>query len=902
MVNPLAAINQAQYGMGAPRSGVTFMPPMNRAPARRRTTAPISREIARGSSLADRIRANPDAFARYANAPAESGGGVRDSAVHGLGWIIGNPVSKALLKPLEVLDYGRAAVGGSVRQLLDTEAMEELNRAVAKLPGVEYSPIKNPEYDPGWDWGELWEDIKKREGGGTSVIEPAFGEEGTDRGIWTRRALGFGFDVATDPLSFVAGGTRAAAGSEARFGYLNKLLDAQKGAQAELRATTETADAMADMAKAGWRTADEADEARAAAEAAQRRLDDLSKIGRQDAIDVIGRRGVNRATSAQLEAMGIGPHAVRVGGVAIPGRISEATSRGVSRALSPGKELWTQSAGRQARKLVTPKGVLGQKLGPATERILTGRGPMTPEVALRTHAVNQAMRLAQGEFRAPARQFLHQLSEDMKGLSNDERAGLVRQAEEQGVQNSTTKMAGQMIETMRAMGLDPPELKPWMLPNGQMSQYVMPHVLSRDAFRFFNRLKKGDNPLIDFIRRDLGVTDRDLLEEGGFLQRRLFRPNADGSPQKFTIGKGNDIEIVTGSAAELEEKLGGLLRQHGFEGKLYETNPVEAWRRYILSTEKDVARNVALEQATTFGLSGVRHKPKAPTSWDPYGADLKMQPAIGETDPRYIRGETTTPRPADTDVYEMIEDDAATKARNEIITKGGEKNVHAQVLGEYQEAAPAVRQNLATQIENTRMYTEAAYERAKAQSGRKLEKAEGIVTSTRAKVDKLEAEYLELIKETSANEALIAAGKSTIHGIRSQTPKKIKAAVQARLNEIARQLEHERGRLQSLQGGLQNALAKSEQDQVDEGLQRIFDLHQAVSSAERDLDSMRTKAARNLARRITRETEGRGHLITEIEAIEAEDILRRGPQSEAALRAAELQTRKANLTEQANLR
>ncbi|HYJ93080.1 MAG TPA: hypothetical protein VEV86_00615, partial [Vicinamibacterales bacterium] len=777
-------------------------------------------------------------------------------------------------------------------------------RALAKLPGIDYTPIARPEdNEAGFQWSEMWRDIKKHEGFGTSIVEPQFGPEGRDWNIWARRGLGFAGDIGADPFSYLSIGTHAAPGTEARISAMNKLLDAQNAAKIEGRAATEAAETADDWARLiGGTGADEAQQATAAAaQQAQQRLEDLTTIRGQDAQSLIGRRGVNVATPEQLRVMGQQQHAIRFGGVPIPGAASEAASRAMSRMLSPGKELFTRTAGAQGRKLFNPTGVLGQKLAPATERILTGEGPLSMEKALRTHAVDQAMRLARGEFRAPARQFLHQLDESLQGISREDRAALVKAAEEQGVENSTTKMAENMIATMRAMGLDPPELKPWALPNGAQSKYVMPHVLSRDAFRFFNKLRKGDNPLIDFIRRDLGVTDKDLLEEGGFLQRRLFRPNADGSPQVFKIGK-DEVTITTGSVAELEEKLGGLLRQHGFEGNLYESNPVEAWRRYIKSTEKDVARNVALKHgAENFGMEGLRNKPEAPRSYDPYGRDLKMQPAEGETDPRYIRGEATSRRPADTDVYEMVADDKATEARNKIITEGGDKNVHQQVLGEYREAAPAVRENLAHQIEATREYTEAAFDKARAQSAKKLTRAEKIVSDTRATVDKLETEYVELLKEASANDRLIEAGQSAIHGVRSQTPKNIKRAIQERLDEIARQLEHERGRLESLQGGLKHALEASEQKQIDDRLEAFASRHEAVLRAEKDLESTRKKATAAVAKRIDRETKGRDHLISEIEHRQAQEFVGRGDNARSR-RAAELLERRDSLTAQEAIR
>jgi hypothetical protein len=862
-------------------------------------------------------------------------GGIKEAAVHGLGWVIGNPVSKAVLKPLTVLDYPRAGVTGLIRQGLETGAMEDLNRALAKLPGIDYTPIARPEgNEAGFQWGEVWRDLKKHEGFGTSIIEPQFGGKGYEGAepwnINVRRALGFLGDIGSDPLMALGGGTKAASGAEARFSYVNKLLDAQKVAGREAAAANEAADVAAQWARLGGTGAEEAQAAtRAAAERANQELEALTKIGNKDAIDVINRRGVNAAKPEQLAAMGVPSHAIRLHGVPIQdvvygplsrlspelaeraaGRVealTEPISRNVSRALAPGKELWTRTAGAGLRKIKTPTGAIGQNLGPATERLLTGAGGMSREVALRTHAVNETMRLAKGEFRSQGLSYLDQLAEDLKGFTKEERAQLVQVAEETGVENAATKMGPQMIEVMKSLGLDPPELKPWKLPNGEMSRYTVPHVLSRDAFRFFNRLRKGQNPLLDFIRRDLGVTDRDLLEEGGFLQRRLFRPNADGSPKVFKIGE-DEITITTGSLAELEDKLGGLLRKHGFEGNLYETDPVEAWRRYIKSTEKDVARDVGFEHAAGYGLEGLERKRPLPKSWDPFGRDIQMQPREGTTEPRYVRGPTTEQRPASTNQYEWVEDPEATKARNKIITEGGsvpagvsdtgEKiprvpPTHEQVLSEFQEIAGPQRENIAQAIEATRQQTEAAFEKARALGAKNVARTQKVLTAAREKVDKLEAEFLELLKESSANEQIMRAQESTIHGIRSQTPKNIARAQQERLAEIAAELEHQRGHWERLQAGLEKALQADSQAQVDEALEAFATKHENLAKAEREMAEMREKATRAVKRRIERESQGRDHLIGPVESRQAREVV---GNAEASTRAQELLARRERLT------
>jgi hypothetical protein len=934
----VATLAQQLAAVAATRPGVTYMPPVRRAPARRRPVAPALPDPG------DDLMARVEHYAASNPSPMGQGGdgGIKGAAVHGLGWLIGNPVSKTVLKPLEVLSYPLAGAVGIERQLLETDALEQANRALAKLPGIRYTPLARPdENQAGFDWGEVWRDFKRKQTFGTSIVEPQFGGEGYEGAdqwnINVRRGLGLAGDIASDPLMKLGTGTRAAAGTENRISYLNKLLDAQNAAKAEALASREAADAASMWARVGGTGAEEAvnfsDEA---AKRAEQYVNDLTKIGDKDAANLIGRRGVNIATPEQLRVMGAPQHAIRFAEVPIEdllrgtlGRVapragealadrlgvgSEAASRAMSRFLSVPKGAFTGTAGAGLRRIRTPMGSIRQTLAPATERILTGEGPMTAEVALRTHKVNEIMRLAGADFKAPSLEYLNRFRDSLKGISKEDRAALVRVAEETGVENAVTGMGPQMLDVMKAMGLDPPELKPWMLPNGEMSRYVMPHVLSRDAFRFFNRLRKGQNPLLDYIRRDLGIQDKDLLEEGGHLQRRLFRPNADGSPQTFKIGE-DEVSIATGSVAELEEKLGGLLRKHGFEGNLYESDPYEAWRRYITSVEKEVQRRVGEVEGAKLGLTNFRPKRAAPKAFDPFGREVRMQPAEGETEPRYVRGKSIEQRPELPAEYEWVEDVEATKARNKIITEGGKAAAtttetgekvaaraptHEQVLSEFRDVAPAERENLAREIEATRQYTTEAFDKARARSAKNVERAEKIVSQRRAIVDKLEQEYVELLKESSANEQIIGEAKSTIHGIRSQTPKNITKAQQARLAELAGQLEHERGIWESLQRALSNALQNDQQDQLDAALERFSTLHENLTNAEESLAKMRKRAITAVEGRIKRETRGMGpegkghHLVGPVEHRQAAEVV---ANPEAAARGQELLTRQARQTE-----
>jgi hypothetical protein len=811
MASPLELLNQASYD--ARRRGVTYMPPVRIPPPARRGP-PITPRLAPNPQAqigqgggGDWVTPNFGAIASYAPtpAPAAQGGG----GLHGLGWLVGKPL-RAGLSALSVLDYPRAAVVAGIRQGLDTEVADQLNRAVAKLPGIKYTPINQAEGDtPGWDWGELLQDVKSHEGFGTSIVEPNF--EGSN--IWLRRALGLAGDVAADPFTYAGAGVKSIFGSAARAEYADKLVQAQRAAAEQVAREGDLVARLPEILAVPGPTRGYGGAARAAmgetlARAEQTLPEALARqplLGGIEDVERIGRRGVNIANPEQLRAMGLEQHAIRFGGVPIPG--TERISRGISQATAPIKERLTASGlGRGWRSLLGPTGEAGQDLGPAMERILTGRGSMSMEDALTTIKLDQWIREGGSTFRAFASHALRSMDTELQGMSGEERAALLHAADSgaaDATENIVAAMGPKMLQAAREAGVRLPEIE------GQ--QYV-PHVLSREAFNFLDKMRKGKNPLVDEFRRKMGITSDDLLEEGGFLQKRIFRPDPKtGKPFEMTIGKGADkrtIQITKGDLAELEDKLGGVLREAGFEGKLYETDPIEVWKRYIIATERDVGKRYAANRALQRGERGFyRDTGQGVAEYQPYIKEPVAGRGPGEpARSQYVANPEAAPQEGEW--FEYVANDKATERRNREIAAKIPRNAkkrtgltQREILEDTREAAQARREQIAAGIDET---AQAAWNphREAMDALRKEERAARDQVAEAARVGLGQRLQIDQIDDAIAEaDRQITSLQARIGGITTATRRKIDVQSQMLLDGLERELNQakaERERLVSL--------------------------------------------------------------------------------------------------------
>ena len=754
------------------------MPPVRRQVAPTRRTMPARPAT---GSLRDRI----DQYA--AQAPRQDeGGGVfdKDGPAGGLGWVIGKGLGGGL-KALSVLDYPRSAVVAGIRQGLDTEVMEDFNRALAKLPGVDYSPISNPDYEAGWQWGEFWKDVKNHEGFGTSIVEPAMGaEQGTDRSRLMRIAAGFSGDVAADPLTYLGIGVGAQAGKAERASRLHKLAGVQD-----------------DIAR---QVAEQGDNVAAELLARQARLGGTRELER------IGSRGLGTANREQLLAMGLDRNGLRWGGtqgLRIPG--TETLGRGLSETLGALRPAARSVPGAGLlRQASTRKGYLGQDLLPSFERVITGQGRQTMREALDTIATNEMLRVAGGGFEGRANAALRVLSRKTRGQGDNEVSDAVHAAET-GTDNMFSKFSDDMREAARQVGGEIPEFQPIQLGDGRVVRHAVPHILSR-PFRDYLESGAGSQAVEDF-KRAAGLTTDDLLEESGFLQKRIFRPNADGTPAQFKIGD-QVLNVEEGTLRELDNKLRGMFPD--YDGPIYETSPVEAWRRYIGGVKRDVAKRSAFREAAAKGFSHVEQLRDKPEAYDPFGGRETVM--IGQGDDA-VEAQRVVPNPEAEPThpqYVMRPDAKLTKERNRAIgtAKRGDQ---ADILASYETFSRAERGRIAGEI------------------------------------DQLAESLLKPIRERRADlleREIVRQGKVTEAAQRVEMFDKLRPQVEQELNNLADEAQQVQRAIRNVQRTA-DARTKRQQERLLRGLQerwkQLSDENDRLTSAyEQALAAIDERAAR----------------------------------------------------------
>ena len=791
MVSPLELLNQRARG-------VTYMPQVRIPPPARRGP-PITPRLAPqqqfGQGGGDWVTPNFEAIQSYAAPkPAETGGG----GLSGLGWLVGKPL-QAGLKALSVLDYPRATVNALI-----SEVVPEI---IERMPDAD----KYPALDTDFSWADIGRNIREHKGFGETLVEPIMGPEGSDWNIWVRRGLGLAGDIATDPFSYLTAGTKAAIGAPARAEYANKLLDAQQAVARKVaseQALLEKLPAMVERPTFGYgAVAKEMMGANLAR--AEREMPELlarqTALGNVADVERIGQRGVGIASPEQLAEMGLAQHALRWGGVELPG--TERISRGISRAAAPAKARITASVPvTKLRALRTPTGEAGQDLGRAMERILTGKGTMSMERALRTVKLDQWVREGGSTFRGFAAQALRQLDQQLSGMDGAERAALM-QAAETGEDNIVALMGPRMIAAAKEAGIRLPELE---------GQRYVPHVLSREAFNFLDKMRQGKNPLVDEFRRKMGIRSEDLLEEGGFLQKRVFRPDPKtGEPFKMKIG-GQEIVIRRGDLAELEEQLGGVLRSAGFEGKLYETDPVEAYKRYIIATERDVGKRFAAKRGAARGYEGLYREPRemGPEGYQPVIEQPILPRGPGEP-ARAMAVVNPQAAPEGGDLFEYVANEAATEARNRRLARKAPRGKQAQgltqreILAEYQTLGQAERENIAARIDET---AAAAWNphREEMAALRKEERAARDQVEEAARIGQQQRLQIDQIDEAIAEaDRQIASLQSRIGGITSQARRKIEVQSQMMLDNLTRELDAAQAERQRLMNYFDDAVARS---------------------------------------------------------------------------------------------
>lgn len=526
----------------------------------------------------------------------------------GLGFLINNPVTQAALKPLEILDYGRRAI---------TLGMEEFAEGITgqELKATEGDERSNMEKlkDPTYGVGQLLGDLTGNK--------------------WADRTIGFLGDVAFDPLTYLTAGVGAVAGKGARASSLTVLRQAQEAA------------------------------ARSGDDALVKALGGAGEAGEATA-QRLGMRGLGVANPEQAAAMQLRKGGIRLttplGGNQmsrpIPG--TERLARGINEVVGSARGPIRKLPGAKAlRATRNPNGYLGNDMGDALEKVITGEGSMSMDGALATVFLDDAMREVGSEWGGVAAQTLENTVAKMKkdGLDRTARIDLARRADA-GEVNEWSTLADEMrLIAKELSGVDLPQLD---------GVYGMPHVLSRQ-FRngLYDAAQRGDAGAEAFMNAS-GLTTQDLLEGSGFVQRRVIRPNADGTPLELELN-GRKVDIETGTVEELNAKLPQLFPW--FKGKhVYEVDPVLAYQRYISSMSRTVGIKGGGKRAADASFTHhVSNRTQAPGRFDPYGGSEEMFDADGNVINRVTTNEGG---PVEDEFWRAKPDGEATKARDKEIT------------------------------------------------------------------------------------------------------------------------------------------------------------------------------------------------------------------------------------------
>lgn len=820
MVSPLELLNQASY-QGA-RRGVTYMPALRAAP--RRQGPPVTPRLAPqqqyGQGGGDWVTPNFDAIRSYAPpAQTQQGGG---NALGGLGFVIGG-AGKIAMGALDVLDAGRRAsiLGQEMAAKVLPDELEWLSppSMLINESRDEDRSVMERFRDPSYGWGQVAKQIDTGHG---------------DLDKWLNRGAGLAGDVALDPLTYLTFGVGAIPGKTGRSLELAKLLEAQRAARAgEESATALRGLGFLDDAIMGAAPRAAANPVATGLESTLPRIDALRSLGYSDDaikqfapelleqssrasafealggvsqvgpqafpgipqalrdaealrpllgtsedLTRLGQIGVSAATPDQLAQMGLRQHSVRFMGKEIPG------TEGLSRAMSvPAQKLRPVAravpGARYLREGASREGYFNQPLHNAYERVITGRGGSTIESALESIDFNEAARQAGGTFEGLANRELRILNNKLKGMADSERAQLIHDAE-RGADNIFSQYAAKVREAARFAGGQVPELKPITLADGSIRQYAMPHSLSRSFRDYLQGAAKGKYKLdeaAEAFKGEARITTKDLLAEGGFLNERRFVPNADGTPQEFKFGD-RTITIEEGTVDELNTKFKELFPE--FEGEIYETDPVTAWRRYIQATRKDVANQAASKRGARLGFEGYSIDPGAPARFDPYSGREQVttrQADVGGTEVPVMRPVKTTEKPMtreQAEFYKMVPDLEATKGRNAAILKDPDLKRSQEFLAE---EGKTRRTKLATSIDELakeahdpiveeRLRLEAAQEVGK----KEAEKAVAAYNATVARATEIPAEAKKLDRQISIIDRKIRrVGRTTGKNITAKT-------------------------------------------------------------------------------------------------------------------------------------
>ena len=546
--------------------------------------------------------------------PEEEGGFWGSDFGKGIGYVVNNPITRAVTMPLNYLQTGGRAI---------TLGLEELAENVPILGDIADVVVdtKRTEADKRSNWEKVFSPSTTY---GFGEIAESTGHKNLDR------LIGLAGDIALDPLTYLtAGGTRLVAG----LGHVDEAADALRLASQGL----EAAEAAGDAAQISRAT-----------EALRHAEDLVAKAPTLEPRPLI-RQQMPRTRAervefiSRLEGTEEGQRILRE----FPGELQRAGARGFHTATPALKEaLNIQRPGLRVRGLGKKIPIAGARVplsGPIGQGIATAGGAVRTAVgrgidrlpgrlpALRVPAgledafavlsreaegdvflaasevaARNRIRLGTGAQRARGgRRVVNMVRKGFKGKSDEAIQQLRREAETSPTSNIINDIAKGILETYE--NITGRKINRQYLRN---EDTYFPHLLDPRWRRALAAAsKRGDKGALDFIEAT-GLKQDELLEEGafyvdnmlegsGFLEKsRKLGLDKDGNPQTIKIAN-REITFEADDLDHINEKLHEAFPT--WKGDFYDTDPTRVLEAYNTSLARQAGRDLARQQGAAAG-------------------------------------------------------------------------------------------------------------------------------------------------------------------------------------------------------------------------------------------------------------------------------------------------------------
>ena len=534
----------------------------------------------------------------------------------GLGFLINNPVTRAITAPINYIQTGGR---------LATLGIEELGGAVAGHPAIQNTLGMVP------GLGELVSNVDTERTAAdprsnwAKVLEPnstyGYGELlNPDNPPWVNRIMGLGGDIALDPLTYVGGGaTRTVAGAS----HIDEALEAVQRATRMLEAAEEAGDAK-QAARAVEQLARAEDYAARAPALGRKTWELPTPRNRAERANLFGEladtaegrrlieempdellrggtRGFQTMAPEAKAALGISEPGLRLRGfntkVPLTGPVAELLNwggGGIRQGLAnlPG-------GGSKIRNIRTPKG-----MNEVYETLTRGGEGDLLRAATKVSGRNK-IRVGAGEYLARGnRELVRGVRENVRGKSDEVVRAAVTEAELSPKPNWINNVARKMLEQYQSVTgrvIDPQYLR--------NPDTYFPHLLDPKWRRYLARLSKGGSKAAQDFMNAAGLRQDELLEDpafyadnllegSGFLEKSRKLGTKDGEPQTVTIG-GKEITFTADDAGHINEKLAEAFPQ--FKGDFYDMDPVRVLEAYNKSLSRQAGRDVAKAKLNAAG-------------------------------------------------------------------------------------------------------------------------------------------------------------------------------------------------------------------------------------------------------------------------------------------------------------